>query len=211
MKTNANGFKNDSLTKLMLVVLVFFGLSALVLGVLRLNSLLNPRLSFGVQGENNNLAGNGQTEQSLLKLMQTDTDGDGLSDYDEMYVYHTSIYLKDSDSDGYSDKEEVDNGFDPNCPKGQNCRGVEQNNSQNNLSSEKQPLSSDQTNNKDKTDTSLSNQLTEEQKQQLMNLSPEQIRQLLLSTGKISQAELNKIDDETLKQVLYESLNNQDN
>ncbi len=197
MKNDKNGFKDDALTKLMLAVLVFFGFSALLLGILRLNSLLKPQVSFNDQnGAAVNY--NTQSEQDLLNLMQTDTDGDGLSDYDEMYVYHTSIYLSDSDSDGYSDKEEIDNGFDPNCPKGQNCRGVQEGGNQADINS-----SQGQTNNKDED----LNQLTEEQKQQLMNLTPDQIRQLLLSSGQISQEELDKIDDETLKQILYESLN----
>lgn len=199
MPENKKGIKSeDSLTKLMLVVLVFFGFSALLLGILRLNSSLRPDSTFNNQtGEELNY--NNQTEKSLTDLMQTDTDGDGLSDYDEMYIYHTSIYLTDSDSDGYSDKEEVEKGFDPNCPKGQNCRGVEETNNQIDINS-----------NQTETGNSGSglDQLTEEQKQQLMNLSPDQIRQLLLSSGQISQEELDKIDDETLKQVLKDALNN---
>ncbi|MDP2944690.1 MAG: thrombospondin type 3 repeat-containing protein [bacterium] len=54
-------------------------------------------------------------------LKNTDTDQDGLSDYDEIYVYKTSPYLEDTDSDGLSDKKEVDNGTDPNCPQGKDC------------------------------------------------------------------------------------------
>lgn len=54
-------------------------------------------------------------------LMANDIDGDGLSDYDEMYTYSTSPYLEDSDSDGLSDKQEVEQGTDPNCATGQTC------------------------------------------------------------------------------------------
>lgn len=54
-------------------------------------------------------------------LVNRDTDGDGLSDYDELYVYGTSPYLADTDGDGIPDGEEVRNGTDPNCPQGQNC------------------------------------------------------------------------------------------
>ncbi|MEK7653052.1 MAG: thrombospondin type 3 repeat-containing protein [Patescibacteria group bacterium] len=58
---------------------------------------------------------------ALLALKVKDTDEDGLPDYDELYTYKTSPYLADSDSDGFSDKEEVDKGFDPNCPGKESC------------------------------------------------------------------------------------------
>ena len=60
---------------------------------------------------------------TLDKLKTKDTDGDGLSDYDELYAFHTSPYLKDTDGDGLNDKQEIDAGTDPNCPKGQVCEG----------------------------------------------------------------------------------------
>jgi len=57
----------------------------------------------------------------MEKLKTTDTDHDGLSDYDELYVYHTSPYLPDTDSDGIPDLIEIARGTDPNCPKGEAC------------------------------------------------------------------------------------------
>jgi hypothetical protein len=57
-----------------------------------------------------------------LELQKTkDTDRDGLSDYDELYLYHTSPYLADSDSDGMQDAVEIAQGTDPNCPSGKPC------------------------------------------------------------------------------------------
>ena len=51
-----------------------------------------------------------------------DTDGDGLSDYDEINVYHTSPYLEDTDGDGVSDGVEVKLRTDPLCnEKTSNC------------------------------------------------------------------------------------------
>lgn len=52
-------------------------------------------------------------EEIQALLAQRDTDGDGLSDVDEVFKYKTGIYLVDSDSDGYNDKEEIEDGSDP--------------------------------------------------------------------------------------------------
>jgi hypothetical protein len=45
-----------------------------------------------------------------------DTDGDGLGDYDEIYVYGTDPADTDSDDDGASDPEEVNAGTDARDP-----------------------------------------------------------------------------------------------
>lgn len=50
-----------------------------------------------------------------------DTDRDGLSDYSEQYVYRTSPYLGDTDSDGIPDAIEIAQSSDPNCPAGTTC------------------------------------------------------------------------------------------
>lgn len=42
-----------------------------------------------------------------------DTDGDGLNDYDELFVYGTNPLAADSDGDGMSDKVEIELGCDP--------------------------------------------------------------------------------------------------
>lgn len=66
-----------------------------------------------------------EEEDSEESLRNKDTDGDGLSDWDELYLYKTSPYLEDSDSDGFSDKEEIDSENDPSCPIGRDCYGPE--------------------------------------------------------------------------------------
>jgi len=68
----------------------------------------------------------GRTSQELLedeniKLQSIDTDHDGLNDYEELYFYQTSPYLPDSDSDGITDKVELDEGKDPLCAEGTVC------------------------------------------------------------------------------------------
>lgn len=47
---------------------------------------------------------------------QADTDGDGLNDYDEMYVYFTDPLNPDTDFDGDSDATEIANGTNPKDP-----------------------------------------------------------------------------------------------
>lgn len=64
------------------------------------------------------------TGQKILALQNKDTDGDGISDYDELYRYKTSPYIADSDSDGKSDSDEIKEGTDPNCPAGQACTPI---------------------------------------------------------------------------------------
>ena len=64
-------------------------------------------------------------------LKTKDTDGDGLWDYDELNFYGTSPYLEDSDSDGFSDKEEIDSDNNPSCPAGRVCEVVAQTNDEN--------------------------------------------------------------------------------
>ena len=43
-----------------------------------------------------------------------DTDGDGLTDYEEVVVYYTNPNMKDSDGDGADDDWEISNGFEAN-------------------------------------------------------------------------------------------------
>ncbi|QQS60155.1 hypothetical protein IPN41_03460 [Candidatus Falkowbacteria bacterium] len=67
-----------------------------------------------------------QPTQSEIDLRAKDTDSDGLNDWDELNLYKTSPYLNDTDSDTFSDKQEIDSGNDPTCPQGQTCTSVSQ-------------------------------------------------------------------------------------
>ncbi|HOZ37077.1 MAG TPA: hypothetical protein PLR18_04615 [bacterium] len=197
-------------TKAMFGVLVFLGMATLILGTLQLGKNINI-------GGNNNTSnsattGEEETELTITQLKNNDTDQDGLSDFDELYVYSTSPYLKDSDSDNHGDKEEIDQGFDPNCPKGQDCRGTSgATNTNTNTSSttsatgeESQGLTGIGLGTTIETETSRT--LTAEEKEQLKQLTPAQLRELLLSTGNITEEQLNQISDEDLLQAVQESL-----
>lgn len=52
-------------------------------------------------------------EQLLEEIKSSDRDGDGISDYEERYVYNTSVESGDSDNDGVEDFEELQKGFNP--------------------------------------------------------------------------------------------------
>ncbi len=131
-----------------------------------------------------------QVEAERLEGMKTkDTDTDGLNDYEESYVYQTSPYLKDSDSDGDDDRVELAAGEDPNCPKGKTCTGFAGG------------LEASATGTSDSSLESQEQQILD----QLMNPTPDEIRQLLLESG-ISPEELQAIDDATLLELYRQSL-----
>jgi hypothetical protein len=62
-----------------------------------------------------------QEAKEIEEQKSRDTDEDGINDYEELAVYHTSPYLSDTDSDGVDDAAEIRLGKDPSCPEGQNC------------------------------------------------------------------------------------------
>lgn len=101
----------------------FLFLSALSLGVIILWVWqFNSRLTspFRVPGTNQTIAVS-DTGDLAAALSNMDTDGDGLTDNEEINLYGTSPYLEDSDSDGINDRVEIENGTDPNCAPGQQC------------------------------------------------------------------------------------------
>lgn len=59
--------------------------------------------------------------QEFVDQQNTDTDEDGLSDFDELNIHGTSPYIADSDSDGISDSDELLANTDPNCAEGAIC------------------------------------------------------------------------------------------
>lgn len=143
--------------------------------------------------------------QELEESKTKDTDGDGLVDYDELYIYKTSPYIVDSDSDGYDDYTEVYSGNDPGCPVGRECgtelvtddeaEGV--NNVAENLANveidpELEALGIDLED-------------PESVAGYLQSITMGEVRAALLESG-VSQEELDAIDDETLAELFYETL-----
>ncbi len=54
----------------------------------------------------------------------TDADGDGLKDYQELIIYNTNWQNPDSDGDGFSDGDEVAEGTAPNDPQSHPLRAM---------------------------------------------------------------------------------------
>lgn len=99
------------------------GIATFVFGAIRLNKIIHlPFVKHGVAGSHK--TAEDIERERIAELQNADTDKDGLSDYDELYVFRTSPFLEDSDSDGVSDGNEVAAETDPNCPAGQTCRQV---------------------------------------------------------------------------------------
>jgi hypothetical protein len=107
--------------KIPLLALSVFAMAMIILWSVQLkNSLSEPFKYKGEATTDTSVTDDSQAnEEEALK--SKDTDGDSLSDWDELNLYKTSPYLEDSDSDGFKDKAEIDAGKDPNCPAGRNC------------------------------------------------------------------------------------------
>ncbi len=209
-------------------LLAVFALLAVIFGAMQwVDSIKLPFLL----SESQQLAtteSTGNESQDLLQLQVQDTDSDGLTDYDELYLYNTSMYLEDTDSDGYSDFQEIQDGFDPNCPKGSVCETITVNNTSlesdiTNLTNEElrallieQGLSPEQVVGfDDQTLRETYNQAlgTLEQDNQFsdlldsvdLNLSPDEIRQVLIEQG-LSESEVNQLTDQELTTIWQEAL-----
>lgn len=106
--------------KLAVGIFVVVGLATFVFGAMKLaRSAAAP---FARRGTTGTFKTAEVLEQERLEKMKTDdTDKDELTDYDELYIYRTSPFLEDSDSDGFLDGVEVASNNDPNCPKGKDC------------------------------------------------------------------------------------------
>lgn len=153
---------------------------------------------------------NAQEQKDMEALKKKDTDGDILSDYDELYVYKTSPYLKDSDSDVIDDKTEVFGGTDPNCPAGKECGG--------------ETISSEQTGTQSAvaddllTSTSNSNgsSIVDAGKVQFKNKADieafykkatmKEVRASLLQSGQISQEAIDKMSDDELQKFFEQAV-----
>jgi len=136
-------------------------------------------------------------QQTALDLHTKDTDGDGLNDWDEENVYHTSQYIADSDSDGIDDGVEIQNSTDPNCPEGQDC----------NQQAPTEGSSDETVLNLDTTAPSMDwqNSLIDGSGNVKTDISAQEIKELLKQNG-FSDEALAKLSDEALLQIYKEAV-----
>lgn len=141
------------------------------------------------------------------KLKATDTDQDGLMDYDELYVYKTSPYLSDSDSDSYDDKTEVFSGNDPNCPIEKDCKHaiVSENTSQEAAAQEfLEDSSGIVLSLEEPTVNGVSPEALGDMETLLSAFGVEEIQELLKEQG-VPQETLDSLDDETLLKLFEQA------
>ncbi len=173
--------------KKVLVFLVILVIVALPLGIWQISRQLKspfaPKKAEQASSSNQLSSAINSETPRIESLRTRDTDQDGISDYDELYVYKTSPYIADSDSDKISDKMEVDQGTDPNCPAGVVCsREPTEVISNTNATSGEQSSATDVT-----------------------NLSADQLREIMRDSG-ASEQQLNQISDDELLQAYQEIL-----
>jgi hypothetical protein len=138
-------------------------------------------------------------QSSLLDLQTKDTDKDGLSDYEELYIHGTSPYIEDSDSDGSDDYSEIAAGTDPNCPTGKDCKTASAKTSPSALSV---PGATDWSGGA--TSSAYGNSALD-RLIQLDNMSAQDVRAMLKSAGMDENA-LKKIDDKTIMELYKKAL-----
>lgn len=204
-----------------LIILTIFVVSA---WMLNLNQSIRNPVS-GDQDNNNNSIESGSTcsgGDCGTADTTKDSDGDGLSDWEEVNTYNTSPYLEDTDSDGINDKEEIEQGSDPNCPQGEDCgnsgsfsnndaeggsggsggySGSSTSTADSSLSQNFSPdLNLDATTSKELNDSGEFNEVMQG------SGDPEALREMLLQAG-MDENMLNQVSDEQLMQSYQEVLN----
>ncbi|HBK33956.1 TPA: hypothetical protein DEP34_02195 [Candidatus Uhrbacteria bacterium] len=185
------------------LLLMILGVGGLVLGFRSMRSSLYRPFEEQVMeyAGQDFLTSSEAEEKQKQEQKNIDTDGDTLSDYDELYVFKTSPYLPDTDSDGYSDDVEVFSSNDPNCPMGSDCTVI-----------------SAETAGSDEVDTAEmlegvgvdgeqveSLQTQEEIMAYFMSMTPDQIREMLLEAG-VTKEEIDALSDEEIQSLFDASL-----
>lgn len=195
MKLTGSGRRLSREQKTGVVLLFVFAFLAVGLGLLQLRNTIYSPFVIRPAPVSTVLFADERT-----RLQKIDTDHDGLNDYEELEFYNTSPYLPDTDSDGVGDKEEIDAGGDPVCAEGLVCESAEAVPKERSsivlpgsTESGLDLLGQASANTEPSADEAVSLEALAE--------NPAVLRRLLLQSGKISEADLKKIDDATLLSI----------
>lgn len=134
--------------------------------------------------------------EEIARQRMSDTDEDGVSDYDELNIFATSPYIADSDSDGRSDGAEIMAGEDPNCALGKTCVSSE-------LVENRLSTSFLDTEAPAAPDTEIPS--LEDAMGALQQLSVNEVRQLMIASG-VDEASLSALSDEQVMALYLEAL-----
>lgn len=195
--------------KIAAIFLAFFAVFIVIIWALQFKQSLTGPLAPATSQKNTNIGSSVTEADSEAALKTKDTDRDGLTDWDELNIYLTSPYLEDSDSDGFSDRQEIESGNDPNCPEGRDCYGLsgleadkttpEENSANANLDSLADMLNLG-------ADTEAGQGSTDTQDLEALlgaDMNAATLRQMLIEGG-IDKAMLDQVSDEELLKSFYE-------
>lgn len=182
--------------KTAVVFLAIFAILIIVLWAVQLSTQLNKPFNL-------NSSPSKDKKENIIDTGLKDSDGDGVTDSDEVNIYHTSAYLEDSDSDGILDQQEISQGTDPNCAVGKDCSALEEviDGTANAVASSTDILGFEESV-ASSSDASVSNP-------NVTAVTPAMIRQELLTSG-VEQETLDKISDAELLKIYEESINSQE-
>jgi len=179
--------KNRRKQQIAVAVLGVVGAGILILGFIQIKNIIQIPWPVSKNEQGQTIVKTDSKKETVdlksedpKKLKSQDTDEDGLSDFDEVYIYETSAYLADSDSDGANDLDEIKNNEDPTCPIGVKCFSTASGTSEASETSE----------------TSEINMTADP-----LNLSANDLRALLLKSGQVNADQLKQIDDQTLLEM----------
>ncbi len=224
---NFLGGSNKKKEKTQIILLGVLSLAILVFGVMQMRNNIRSPFQLGDEyadlskSDNTNNIGtcNGPDCLSEAELKEKDTDGDGLSDWEETNIYNTSPYLADTDSDGVSDYNEIQKGDDPNCPEGSDCNYIEESedsyvdnnfdntNLEEDLSSIEGILDSANNGNLEYSGDNISVPEDEERLKEALSgsMNIEDLRSLLIESG-MDEKTVKSFSDEELKNLYQETL-----
>lgn len=171
-------------------VVIICGVLAVSLGVFYMSKHLKAPFIISYTGSRF-LTGDEADAAEIARQKALDTDGDTVNDYDELNIYGSSPYLRDTDSDGMSDDIEIASNGDPACAKGAACADEEDDINTNTSLTEGLVGETAQ-------DAAMATQELSQLKAMLESQTPSDIRAMLIDSG----ADKTQVDAMTDEEVI---------